>query len=94
MWLTFNDTHARDVILVSHVLVNERYKLKIKELPMSSFGITTNMADESHVKNNEIVKSIKEKAKSCCDSPKYSNNILDILSYSQVLLESNQWEGK
>jgi len=42
------------------------------------------MADKTHVKKGEIVTTVKEKAKLCCESRKHSNNILDILTLSQV----------
>lgn len=48
------------------------------------FGSKTIMADKTHVKKGEIVTTVKEKAKLCCESRKHSNNILDILTLSQV----------
>lgn len=42
------------------------------------------MADKTHVKNVVLLKNIKEKAKSCCDSPKFANNILDIINFAQT----------
>lgn len=48
------------------------------------FGSKTIMADKTHVKKGEIVTTVKEKAKLCCESRTHSNNILDILTLSQV----------
>lgn len=43
------------------------------------------MADETRVKNVVLLKNIKEKAKLYCDSPKFANNILDIINLAQVM---------
>ncbi|CAG2185259.1 NOC4 [Mytilus edulis] len=42
------------------------------------------MADETRVKNVVLLQNIKEKAKLCCDSPKFANNILDIINLAQT----------
>lgn len=77
--------HACDVIYRYHMIYFSSSQRKNPNTSEYAFRKKTTMADETRMKNVVLLKNIKEKAKLCCDSPKFANNILDIINLAQVM---------